>query len=745
MDPHARAAARQARLSPETTIGDPEPTGLPLEETVRYPLPGTAVPGAVAFSPDDRYLTYLHSPDRTLDRRLFALDPDGGDPFVAVVPPAGGAREGELSLEEQLERERRRELGLGVTTYSWAREGDRLLVPLRGGLWVQDGVRGELRQLVAADADGPALDPRISPDGATVSFVRGGELHVVDAGGDGAAPRRLTSSAEDGLTHGLAEFVAQEELDRHHGHWWSRDGRHLAFTRVDERHVPVYRIVHQGADEVGEGAQEDHRYPFAGKANALVTLAVIDAGGGEPRWLDVGDLGGDAGGYLARVHWGRDGRLHVQTVDRRQQRLTLLRFDPATGAREELLVEESDVWINVHDCFRSLDGGWFVWASERTGFRHVELRDPDGGLARTLTSGEWIVDTVVGVDEEAGTLWCTGTRDGPTQRHLYAVPLAGGDPRRITGDGGLHDVVLDHRHRRFVDTHSRADRPPTVTLRALDDGRVLRTVHDDPDPRVARLGLRPPRLTSFTTTDGATLHAALYHPPESAGPPPHPLVVSVYGGPHAQRVVDGWSVTTEMRAQWLREQGYLVAVVDNRGSARRGLAFEGAIRHDLGNLEVRDQAEAVAWLARSGLADPTRVGVYGWSYGGYMALMCLARAPGVFHVGVAGAPVTHWDGYDTCYTERYMGLPAENPGGYERSSVMAHAGAIEGDLLLVHGLIDENVHFRHTARLLNALHRHGVDYELLVFPGDRHVPRDEGDRLYMQRRVVEFLARGLRK
>jgi dipeptidyl-peptidase-4 len=320
------------------------------------------------------------------------------------------------------------------------------------------------------------------------------------------------------------------------------------------------------------------------------------------------------------------------------------------------------------------------------------------------------------------------------------VALDGGDVERVTPEAGTHHTVIDHGRRRFVDVHSSATQPPRVTLRDLATGEVLHVLHETDDPRIARLQLEPPELTSFTSRDGTTLHAAVYVPDaRKFGAPPYPLVVSVYGGPHAQLVTDEWRVTAALRVQHLRSRGFLVATIDNRGSARRGVAFEGAVRHNLGDVEVQDQVDGVRWLVDRGLADPARVGVYGWSYGGYMALMCLARAPDVFQAAVAGAPVTHWDGYDTHYTERYMGTPQENPEGYERSSVMHHVGAISGPLLLVHGLIDENVHFRHTARLVNALIRARVPYDLLLFPDERHSPRSEADRIYMEERISAFL------
>jgi dipeptidyl-peptidase-4 len=259
------------------------------------------------------------------------------------------------------------------------------------------------------------------------------------------------------------------------------------------------------------------------------------------------------------------------------------------------------------------------------------------------------------------------------------------------------------------------------------------------------MGLTPPELVTLENRAGTTLYGLLYRPDARRfGPGPYPTLIDVYGGPHAQRATELWKGTVNMRAQYLRSLGFLVFTLDNRGSAGRGLAFEAAIKGDMGRVEVEDQVDGVRWLVAQGLADRARVGVYGWSYGGYMTLMCLVRAPETFAAGVAGAPVTHWDGYDTHYTERYMGLPAENAEGYRESSPLTHAGGMAGKLMLVHGLIDENVHFRHTARLVNELIRARKAYELLLFPDERHMPRREEDRVYMEERIRDFLMGALK-
>ncbi|CAI5484026.1 unnamed protein product [Closterium sp. Yama58-4] len=498
----------------------------------------------------------------------------------------------------------------------------------------------------------------------------------------------------------------------------------------------------------------------------------------EPSLADKGASGiDDDEEYLARVSWLPDGRLSAQVQNRRQTRLKLLRFDPSTGSRDLVLTESNPLWVNLHDCFTPLvkSGGelrgGFLWASERTGFRHLYLYAGSGRCVGAVTGGEWMVEQVAGLDEGAGLVYFTGTMDSALESHLYVTRLFGGAEGGGGGVGlvsalgaekrdalsryeqqqqqhavpmgpGRHLVVLDHSLQRFVDLVDSLDSPPAVRLCCLASGRVLAVIFQQhsPNPRVQRLQLRPPELVQVTAADGTTLHGAIYRPdPAIFGPPPYRTVVSVYGGPHVQTVCESWLSTVDMRAQFLRARGMLVWKLDNRGSSRRGLAFEGAIKCNMGGVDADDQAAGVRWLIQQGLADPNRIGIYGWSYGGYLSAMCLARYPSLFRCAISGAPVTAWDGYDTHYTERYMGLPAEQPTAYDRSSVMRHVGGIRGKLLLVHGMIDENVHFRHTVRLVQALTTAAKQYELLLFPEERHMPRGLRDRTYMEERIYEFL------
>lgn len=710
-----------------------------IEALAVFPLPGMGIPGSFAFSQDDSRLMYLYGGGGPL-QQLYTLDVISGEKRVLVAPPGGGVKEGELSREEELRRQRERMLTVGITHFYRARTTERLLLPVAGDVYLYDDAGG-LRKLVDCAGTPPAQNPALSPDGAWVAYVQDAEVYVIPAAVGGTA-RQITGGARGtGKTNGLAEYIAQEELARREGFWWSPDSRQMAYAEVDETHIPVYRIVHQGKDSTVDDAYEDHRYPFAGEANARVRLAVVNREGGAPVWMDT-DY--DEEVYLARVFWWPDGVLGAEILSRDQSWLDLVRFDSGSGARTSVLRETSDYWVSLRtQHFIPLEAGGFLWASERSGFNHIYHYGADGKLVRPLTAGEWVVDEIAAVDEANGLVYFAGNREHPTERHLYGVPLAGGEVQRITSEPGIHEVTLDNACVRFVDVFSAVDQPPVVTLRALADGAALHPVHTPNDPRLADFALQPPELVTLSNRDGLTLHGAVYRPPAQFGPGPYPTIVQVYGGPGPQLVANQWLVTANLQIQYLRQQGFLVFRLDNRGSARRGLAFEGALRHRMGTVEVDDQIDGVRWLVEQGLADPERVGVFGWSYGGYMTLMCLAKAPDIFKVGVAGAPVTAWDGYDTGYTERYMGTPQSNPEGYAAGSVMTHAENIRGKLLLVHGMIDENVHFRHTARLMNALNRARIAYDVLLFPDERHMPRLPADRVYLNERIVGYFQQQL--
>ncbi len=707
---------------------------LTIADVARHPRPGMSAPMGLGFTPDGAALTWLHSEAESLTLSLWRIDAETGERTVLAGPGA----EGPLTREEELRRERTRTRELGVTSYQWARRTRELGLPpallIPGPLLRVRIGDGELRELAGTEG---AAEPTLSPDGRRASFVRGGDLHAIGTDGDGLI--RLTEGTEEGLTFGLADYIAQEEFDQPRGHWWSRDGRLLAYVRADSRHIPAYSIVHQGGATVDA---EAHRYPFAGAENPKVELYVVDADGGDARRLALPE----EDGYLVRVAWWPDpdaeaGRLVAQFLNRAQDRLRLIAFD-ADGAATTLIDERQAPWINVTHDARGLGDGRFIWSSEETGYRHLHLHAADGGQMRALTSGEWMVTGVIGVDEERGQLYFSATRESALERHVYRVPLDGGEPERLSAGGGVNGAVLSPEGEWLAIVRQSLSEPPSILLQSTLGGEP-RTLFAQPELAPDALDLQAPELISVPASDGTELYGALYFPQGGGRGEPPPLIVAVYGGPHAQTVLDAWALTVDLRAQHLAQQGFLVLKLDNRGMAARGLAFEAHLHRSMGTVEVEDQSAAVDHLAAQGLIDPQRVGIYGWSYGGYMTAMAMLREPERYKAGVAGAPVADWDGYDTGYTERYMGTPQDNAEGYKEASLLTHAGNLRGKLLLVHGGIDENVHFRHTARLITALTQQDKDYDLLLFPQERHMPRDRQGLEYQERKLAEYFERHL--
>ena len=703
-----------------------------LDLAARHPAPGTITPTSIAFTPDGSAVSYLlpegESPARVLWRAEAA---EGAEPEVVARPPDEGNTDENVSREEALRRERMRLRDTGISQIVRAPGDDLSVLPLKGDLYLLRGP-GPLRRLT--ETDSPEIDPKFSPDGRRVAFVRDGDLHTIDL--ESGAETRLTEGAADGLTHGLAEFISQEELGRSTGYWWSPDGDRIAYQETDERRIPAYVIVHQGEEEVGS---ESHRYPFAGAANAKVRLGVVPSTGGPTTWLDLADEGEEV--YLARVTWEDALHLLVQVQPRDQATLRLVRIDVDSNERTTLVEESSGSWVNLHDDLAVVPGTReILWATERSGFKHLMLLDRNGRPIRTLTSGDWPVDATVHLDPRRREVWFLAGRESPLCRDLYRVSLDGGEVERVTGGlGYVSDAVVSPDGDRAVVTSSTNEYPPVTTL--VDrTGSVLATLADaGTDPRLDGLDLVAPRLAEFENRDGVRLFGA-YYPPAGAGPGGKaPMVVLVYGGPHVQRVTESWGLTADMTAQLLASRGFAVWKCDNRGSSRRGLAFESALARRMGTVEVLDQVDGVRFAAETyPEADAARVGITGGSYGGYLTIRALVLAPEVFDAGVAIAPVTDWDGYDTGYTERYMGTPAGNPEGYAEASVLDKAGRLDGGLLIVHGLLDENVHFRHTARFVAALIRAGKRFDLLPIPDERHSTRKEENRRAILDRACRF-------
>ncbi|POB10633.1 DPP IV N-terminal domain-containing protein [Sulfobacillus sp. hq2] len=684
------------------------------EQIATVPAPGLNVPIHWKFTPDNQHLTYLAPSGDNPALSLWTLDLSTMASRVLAGPKSTPGH----SLEEELRRERQRMPWEGITHYQFAHsKAHRVLIPQGSQLWLLD--IDSMEQFFLAPAEG-AEDPYLMGDGERVVFVRNGQLCLFDSVSD--TVRVLAEPREAGMTCGLAEYVAQEEFDRPHGYFVSPNEEWIAFEEVDDRHIPIYPIVHWDEEAT---RIETHRYPFVGHANALFRLGVVEIASGATEWVDVR---GFADGYLVDVHWSPDNRLVVSLLTRDQKTLTVFAYNPQTHQQTILWTEHADDWINVTHDMWFLDSGAIVTTSEQNsdGFRHVVLREP-GRRERWVTSGAFMVTRIVALAPSQDYLFVEATKESPLERHLYRVELSTGLMERLTEEAGVHFTVFSKDCRWYVDQISNLSHSPAVRLVQRSHEVAPIVLHQPIDAR--DVALSEPELVEIPAHDGTILYGAVYHPQQMTEEKA-PVVVAVYGGPHAQMVTRDWRLTVDLQAQYLAQHGFFVLKVDNRGSANRGKAFETAINRRFGTIELDDQIAGVQWLGDHYPVDLRRVGIYGWSYGGYMTLSALLKAPDVFSVGVAGAPVADFRWYDTAYTERYMGTDETNHEGYEYASTLNFVHNLQGQLLIIHGFIDENVHFRHTAQMIQALTAAHKDIALLALPKTRHMPRGY-DVLYM--------------
>ena len=698
-------------------------------------------------APDGSRVTFLRGKDRDRNRLdLWEYDIASGQTRLLVDSSVVLPGEEVLSDEEKARRERQRIAALsGIVDYQWSPDGKALLFPLGGELYFYDltkSGRDAVRKLT--NGGGFATDPKISPKGGFVSFIRDRNLWAIDL--TSGEEVQLTRDGSDTIGNGVAEFVADEEMDRHTGYWWAPDDAAIAFARIDETPVPVQKRyeVYPDRTEVVE-----QRYPAAGDPNVRVQLGVIaPKTGAKPRWID---LGKDPDIYLARVDWRDPQRLTFQRQSRDQKKLELIETTLTNGTPRTLVTETSTTWVPLHNDLRFLKDGRFLWSSERSGFEHLYIASEDGSTLTALTQGEWVVDGLLAIDEAAGLAYVSGTRDGATEAHVYAVPLSGGEPRRLTQAPGMHAATFARNASVFVDSWSSDTTLPQIELFKADGTKLatllVNDVSDATHPYAKyRAAHQPTAYGTLTAADGTTpLHYSLIKPAGFDPKKQYPVVVFVYGGPAAQTVTRAWPGRSDsFFNQYLAQQGYVVFSLDNRGTPRRGAAFGGALYAKQGTVEVDDQLRGVAWLKSQAFVDPARIGVYGWSNGGYMTLMLLAKHDEAYACGVAGAPVTDWALYDTHYTERYMDLPKANEAGYREASVFTHVDGIgAGKLLLIHGMADDNVLFTNSTKLMSELQKRGTPFELMTYPGAKHGLRGS-DLLHRYRLTEDFLGRCLK-
>ena len=620
-----------------------------------------------------------------------------------LVPPGGGKP---IMIEE----------------YRFATDGSKVLLFTNSARVWRQNTKGTFfvwdfagKRLVPVSArPGYQQFAKFSPDGRMVGFVRDHNIYVTDlATGTETA---LTTDGGENVINGTSDWVYEEELDLRDAFRWSPDGRRIAFWRLDQTAIRPFYLVNQ--DSLYP-TLVPVRYPKTGTSNSTVKIGVTELATGRTSWVD---LGGEQDIYIAAMDFADSpNELWLTRLNRHQNRLDLLLADATTGAARVIMSDSDSAWVDANQPRWIAGGRQFLFVSEREGYDQVYLFNRDGSLVRRVTPGGWDVFELLGVDEQSKVLYFTGAIDGPLGRPLLRVGLDGKGLARISPEPGTHGVAFDPTFRLYVDTYSRAGVPPVETLRRAN-GTLVRPLAGNLAlvRKVDALRLRAPEFLKVPTPGGVELNAWIIKPRDFDPSRHYPLLLYVYGGPGFQTVRDAWGGEQYLWHQMLAQEGYLVASVDNRGTGGRGARFMKMTYLHLGRYESADQIAAARWFAQQPFVSADRIGIWGWSYGGYMTSRTVFLGGGVFKAAIAVAPVTDWRFYDTIYTERYMRTPQENSAGYDESAALTYADSLKGSFLLVHGTGDDNVHFQNSERLVERLEAANKQFDLRIYPNKTH-------------------------
>ena len=692
-----------------------------LVETRNYSLGQPVLP---EITPDGRTVIFLRGGPRDPVLRLYEFTiADATLREILTPEKILQGNEEKLSAEEKSRRERERQSLRGFTSFELSKDGSKILVALSSKLYVIKRTDGTVAELPGQSW----IDPHFSPDGRAVAAVRGGELHVIDV--ETMTEKPVTSGATETLQHGTAEFVAQEEMNRHQGFWWSPDSEAIAYQETDNSGVEARFI----ADPLHpESTPAKNFYPHAGSANAKVRLGVVSGAGGDTRWIEWDR---EKYPYLARVVWKESAApLCIVVQNRAQQEELLLSVDPKSGTTRELLRETDAAWVNLDHNPMPIwlkDGRKFLWTTERNGAWQVELHSPDGALVRAVTPTNFQLEELIDVNESDRSILVSGGPDS-RERHLFRFALeAQAEPQQLTRGAGRHTAVLGEKKDQFLHRFDLMNGTSGWEVAHSTDGTKIA-----PLPSVAERPSSLPKVELLRTEGERPMDAAVVRPREFKKGKRYPVILDVYAGPGHKQVFA--QPDRYMINQWMADRGYIVVALDGRGTPGHGRDWERAIRGNLIDVALADQVAGLQALAKHEAAmDLKRVGVVGWSFGGYFSAMAVTQRPEIFQCAVAGAPVVTWENYDTHYTERYLGLPSENAEGYRKSSVLTYASNLSRPLLLIHGLTDDNVYFQHSVQLSEALFVAGKPFNFLPLLGT-HMVSEPLLRLRRQTRIMEF-------
>ena len=623
------------------------------------------------------------------------------------------------------------------STFSDAR--DAFLVGVDDDLYVYDVATDRASRLTASP--GAKTEATFSPDGRSIAFIKNHNLFVATIGSP--TERALTSDGSDVLLNGRLDWVYSEELygrGKHRGYWWSPDSSHIAFLQFDERAVPEYTLVD---DLPYHPTVERLRYPKAGDPNPTVRLGVIAVSMGSVQWIDTSKY---SDFLIVNVGWTPDNDVTYQIQDRRQTWLDLNRADRRTGTARTLLRETSSAWVERWQD-PSVDPIWlkdgsFLWLSERSGWRHFYHYGADGTLLKQVTQGEWEVRRTHGVDRSATWVYFSSTASSPLGLDVFRIRLDGTELQRLSTTAGRHQVFVNPSSTLFLDSWSAVMTPPQVRVHRTDRGEFVRVADANPVPALKEHALSVPEFVQVKTRDGFVMEAMMIKPPNFDPSRRYPVYQFTYAGPHSQQVVNAWTGTEMLFHQLLAQRGIIVWVCDNRTASGKGMKSAWPLYKNFGELELRDIEDGLAWLKRQPYVDGSKIGIAGMSFGAYMTLYALTHSRS-FAMGIAEGAVTDWRNYDTIYTERYMGLPSENPDGYRKSSPRFSAANLHGELLLIHSTLDDNVHPQNANQFAYELQRAGTPFRMMNYPRSAHGVNDPQLSVHLRRLMLDFTTQNL--
>ncbi|GHB72546.1 peptidase S9 [Psychrosphaera saromensis] len=717
-----------------------------LERIYSDPSLSGKTPKNLTVSPDGKRATYIQSRTDDYNRYdLWEYNVESGKRSMLVDSKALMSGSENLSDEEKARRERLRIYGKGILQYTWSADGKALMFPLAGDVYYYELAAKKAVKLT--NSEGFATDVKFSPKGNYISYVLDQNLYIIDI--KSGKTKALTTLGGGDIKYAMAEFVAQEEIDRMTGYWWSGDESKIALTKVDMSPVKVVTRNEIYADSI---KLVDQRYPFAGTPNVNIELGIMDVAGkaDDIRWIALGEdqvegKGADKDIYLARGKWLPNNKTFSYQWQNRTQQLLELRFVNADSLEQQTIIQEkSDTWVNIHDSLKFLDNS-FIWGSERDGFHHLYQFDYQGKLIAQLTKGDWVVDALKAVNTKTGDIFFTGRKDTPLESQVYKVNL--NKPNvitRVSKRDGYHRVNFSKDASIYLDSYSNIMQPTQVSLHKANGQHITwmeeNKVDKDHPFYPYKSDFIKPRFGTLTAEDGQTLYYRIFEPVGFEGK--RPVINFVYGGPGSQQITNSWSGRNAL-FQHLTQKGYVVFTLDNRGSANRGKKFEDPIYKHLGNVELKDQLTGIEYVKTLDFVDPNRIGIYGHSYGGYMTIMGMFKASDVYKVGVSGSPVTDWGLYDTHYTERFAGHPGKNNKDYEISNVFQYAEGLKGDLLIYHGMADDNVLFTNSTKLFKHLQDLGKPFDVMTYPGSKHSIRGKKTGLHLAKTIVRYFDKNL--